>query len=750
MATTVSPGISMRTLIASLLLSLLALPALVQAADDPPERVARLSHIEGEVSMAPAGTQEWGEAVLNRPMTSEDRLFVDRDARAELQIGTATIHLDSETEFSFIDLDDDALTMNLTEGKATIRIIRKRENEQIEINTPNASIAMLHPGEYNIEVTEEGETTIVKTRSGEAEVAGEGKAYNVRADEVGVFRGSEELSADINRLGPRTAFENWANDRSQRNERSASSRYVGEGVIGYEDLDDHGHWIHEPEYGHVWQPTHVVAGWAPYRHGRWAWVSPWGWTWIDDARWGFAPFHYGRWAYVRSRWCWVPGPRHVRAVYAPALVAWTGGPHVGVSVSFGSGIGWFPLGPREVYVPGYWHTRRHIHRVNVSNTIIVNNTYINNAYRGRYRDFDYRYRGRGDAVTIVDREHFVRGRPVAGHARRVDDRELSRWRHDARPPAIAPNRDSIRAAQPRTPRGLDQQRSARAVVARRELPRRVSFDSERSAIEANGGRPVARTQLIDRNPKERSNVRIARSVAGSRAEADRSRAGSVGRVPDDKTSVRQRVERNAQGVSDARDAASQRRADMRGRSEGEAGAENVQRMQATQDNVRGQRSERSSSRQERARSGSAPVIQRQPDQAQPDNPRSAVRRERNSASGSSEQHAVQRRDQQRLERDQSRVFEARQREQQQRDVAREAQRAQRESSARARAPSVEQPRQRTYSQPEQRAEPPRVERSQPQQQQQQRSSPQRSSSGTRERGSAGHHMRSERGGSRER
>ena len=68
---------------------------------------------------------------------------------------------------------------------------------------------------------------------------------------------------------------------------------------------------------------YVAAGWAPYRYGRWAWVSPWGWTWIDDARWGFAPFHYGRWAYASNRWCWVPGPRYVHAVYAPALVAWT-------------------------------------------------------------------------------------------------------------------------------------------------------------------------------------------------------------------------------------------------------------------------------------------------------------------------------------------------------------------------------------------------------------------------------------------
>src|SRR5690606_27092144 len=61
---------------------------------DPPARVARLSLIEGEVSLAPAGSDEWAEAVLNRPLTSNDRLWVGADARAELQIGAASVHLD--------------------------------------------------------------------------------------------------------------------------------------------------------------------------------------------------------------------------------------------------------------------------------------------------------------------------------------------------------------------------------------------------------------------------------------------------------------------------------------------------------------------------------------------------------------------------------------------------------------------------------------------------------------------------------
>jgi len=39
--------------------------------------------------------------------------------------------------------------------------------------------------------------------------------------------------------------------------------------------------------------------WAPYREGHWAWIEPWGWTWVDDASFGFVTSHYGRWAFSR-------------------------------------------------------------------------------------------------------------------------------------------------------------------------------------------------------------------------------------------------------------------------------------------------------------------------------------------------------------------------------------------------------------------------------------------------------------------
>ena len=161
----------------------------------------------------------------------------------------------------------------------------------------------------------------------------------------------------------------------------------------------------------MWYPQLPVADWAPYRYGHWESIAPWGWTWIDDAPWGFAPFHYGRWAFVQSRWCWVPGPREERAVYAPALVAFVGGRDFSVGVASGA-IGWVPLAPREVYVPPYSVTREYFTRVNVTNTV-VNNNYVANFYNNRdTARLRYAHMERAAAVTVVPQTAFVQAQSV--------------------------------------------------------------------------------------------------------------------------------------------------------------------------------------------------------------------------------------------------------------------------------------------------------------------------------------------------
>jgi hypothetical protein len=536
---------------------------------DPPDRVARLSLLEGDVSLAPAESEEWADAVLNRPLTTGDKLWVDDNGRAELQVDSSTIHLDHGTGFSFIELDDDVMQMSLTDGAATIRVRRLGERETIQVETPNATITLRDPGEYHFEVDVESDRTVVKARSGEAEIVGKIKSYVVRANEEAVLTGLEDLHATINPIPPRTAFEAWANDRDRERNESQSSRYVSESVVGYEELDDHGEWISEPEYGYVWRPTYVVHDWAPYRYGRWLFVRPWGWTWVDDARWGFAPFHYGRWAYLRHRWCWVPGPRHLRSVYAPAHVGWIGGPSLSVSVSFGSGIGWYPLAPYEVYRPWYRHTPRYIRHINQSNTI-VNVTNITNVYVNRHRPRDFHYRRSEHAVTLVDRNHFVGGRSVGGQRLRVAERDLRQWRDDVRPSSIAPERQSILAGEPRrnghparTARNVDPKergdfRTPRQNVNAGDIKRHETLARDRRHIPDNRRRDDRedssrdRVAARDQNGRERDNTRAGSGPQSDRVEVMQGETRRGGAVREDardrlqNPSDRERPERRLQ------------------------------------------------------------------------------------------------------------------------------------------------------------------------------------------------------------
>src|SRR5258708_4967614 len=180
--------------------------------------------------------------------------------------------------------------------------------------------------------------------------------------------------------------------------------------------------------GTWWRPGGLVGGWAPYRFGHWIWVAPWGWTWVEDEPWGFAPFHYGRWAFAGAGWFWVPGPVYVRPVWAPALVGWVGG-GAGFRFSVGVGVGWFPLGPGEVFIPGYRVSRRYVNNVNITNTR-VNITNVTNVYNTvvinrTVNNIRYANRNVNGGVTVVSHDTFVNARPVARNVVSVPARELA-------------------------------------------------------------------------------------------------------------------------------------------------------------------------------------------------------------------------------------------------------------------------------------------------------------------------------------
>jgi hypothetical protein len=517
------PSFRLRT-IASLSLCLVL--GLAQAQDnepydaDPPDRAARLSFIEGDVSLQPSGEQDWAPALLNRPLTTGDHLWTEQGARAEIQVGRAAVRLDGDTGFSFLNLDDDTIQMRMTAGVIYVRVRALDDNDLIEIATPNVALSLLRPGNYRVEVSEAGDTTLVKVSEGEAEATGGGESVVVRDQQVATFRGTGQLAAQFDRLGALDEFDSWNLDRDRRDFLATPSQtvqYVSPDVTGYQDLDEHGTWNSVPEYGYVWTPSYVAADWSPYRYGRWAWVRPWGWTWIDDAPWGYAPFHYGRWAHVRDRWCWVPGPRHVRPVYAPALVGWVGTPRVSYSGSF-AGVAWFPLGPREVYVPGRRFSPRYVERVNLSNSTIISRTVVREVQENRARNVNYRNRVVPGAVTAVSRATFTSAERIGTNRVRLNEQEIERAQATSIAPQIAPVRESRLGAVRATVRPPPQSVVNRQVVVRRNPPPAAaplvrSTTSPVNAPRATAERP-SRTQ--DQGPRSRDIV--SESVHRNRPE----------------------------------------------------------------------------------------------------------------------------------------------------------------------------------------------------------------------------------------
>ncbi len=472
--------------------------------DDPPTRVARLGYIEGSVSFQPAGEDDWVGAVPNRPMTTGDKLWSDQSSRVELQLGSATIRLSENTGFSFLNLDDNTVQIQLTSGTINVRVRRLDQDDDFEIDTPNLAFTVSQPGSYRVEASEDGTYTVVSLRDGGGQATGNGQTYTLHAGQRGTFNGTDSLNADVEDIGGPDQFDNWAYGRDHRYDESPSRQYLSPDVVGYEDLDQNGDWRDDPNYGHVWYP-HIEAGWAPYHTGHWDWIAPWGYTWVDDSNWGYAPFHYGRWVTVGGRWGWIAGPVAVRAVYAPALVVFIGGGPGG----FGGDVGWFPLGPREVYVPPYQVSRGYMNQVNISNTT-VNVTTVTNVYNTtiinkttNITNITYANRSVQGAVMVVPQRAFAGAQPVARAAVSVNAQQIASASISARV-AVVPTRESVLGAKASTAGHVSAPPAAiqnRQVIAKRTPPPPpVPFARQQQALAAHPGQPIAPREMQSMRP----------------------------------------------------------------------------------------------------------------------------------------------------------------------------------------------------------------------------------------------------------
>jgi len=388
-------GMNRNLLVSVFLPGLLTLISSAQVDISP--GVARISLIQGDVSMQRGDTGDWSAAALNQPVVGGDRISTGDGSKAELQLDHANVlRLGNNAQAKIATMERTQvgraqIQFQVGQGLAYYTVFKDSE-AAVEIDTPNAAIRPTSKeGIYRIEVS--GFETQVIVRAGAVEISTPHGSSRVEMGQAATVRGTTDEAGNVLGGAPSTdSWDSWSSERDGVIRSAQSWSYTNRYYVGSEDLDANGRWVNVLDYGRVWSPT-VAAGWTPYRAGRWVWEPYWGWTWISREAWGWTPYHYGRWFLYGKSWMWWPGPvdgGSYRPEWAPAYVAFYGfGGARGVSTGFES-VGWLAIGPGDYFYPWYGRKGSHFEAVNVTDATDI--MYIN--------------RGSGVVAPLLGGSHF--------------------------------------------------------------------------------------------------------------------------------------------------------------------------------------------------------------------------------------------------------------------------------------------------------------------------------------------------------
>jgi len=461
----------------------------------------RLSFVDGQVSFFRPGAQDWVQAQVNTPLAPGDELSAGAPGSLELQIGARSfVRGWANTQVGLENQEPDFLQFKVTAGHASFDLRALEPGRMVEVDTPNAAFTIEHPGYYRVDVASERASFITR-RAGQATVTpASGEAVSIAPNEQVVIEGTGSPQVGSYAAPPLDDWDTWNYARTDALLDAVSARYVSPGTYGVSDLDRYGTWRAVPTYGPIWVPTAVQPGWVPYSTGAWVLDPVYGWTWVDTAPWGWAPYHYGRWVFVDGFWAWAPGPIIARPVYAPALVAFFGGPSVGVNIAIGGPVvGWVALGWGEPCVP-WWGPAGFIHRPwwggwggpHIVNNVVINKTTVVNVQNITV----YRNAGVRNAVVVVNEQHFGHGRITTAHLSQVEVKSLH-------PIHTAPQVTATPASfVPTASRGIRPPEDSlrRAVVATRPPHPWREPDSERRGAAAAPGISTPAPHLVARPP----------------------------------------------------------------------------------------------------------------------------------------------------------------------------------------------------------------------------------------------------------
>ena len=288
-----------------------------QAAPDPDNaavapvqgRVARISDVEGSVTVTDAGAAQPQQAVANMPAVGGTMLETGQDGRAEIQFTDGSVvRIVPNSRLQIMAMPDAPpqnfdTEINLLNGEG---YFEASPAQQGKFAVDALGLTILATGSASFRISWLAAPEQVAVSDGQVQIS-HGADYNVKVN------ANETLSiddADVTRylLSSGTdadANDTWDAQRDDQRNQAEDQQTAANVNPDNADLNVYGNFYDVPGTGEVWQPYGYSADWSPYDGGYWAWY-PWGYTWISAYPWGWLPFHCGYWNYFPGfGWGWV-------------------------------------------------------------------------------------------------------------------------------------------------------------------------------------------------------------------------------------------------------------------------------------------------------------------------------------------------------------------------------------------------------------------------------------------------------------
>jgi len=294
-----------------------------RADDAPVHRAARLSFLQGDVTVDHLDNTAGDPAQINMPLAEGARLTTGEDGQAEVEFEDGSVVRltpNSSLGLSVLNIDPAEnfhTQMTLLHGLIYAEL-RASSKYFYVVDAGGELISPVANTTFRINLDQPPATVSVFDGTVQVEHAStpqaDGYKKDVRAGEALTGDASDSSQYSVSQNVEQDSWDEWNRARHQAaadealNRTTVRDRFAGDQGYGWSDLDANGSWYDVPGQGQIWQPTVAQdADFDPYGYGSWVAYPGAGYVWASGFVWGWTPFRCGCWSYWNGfGWGWSP------------------------------------------------------------------------------------------------------------------------------------------------------------------------------------------------------------------------------------------------------------------------------------------------------------------------------------------------------------------------------------------------------------------------------------------------------------